>query len=53
MAVHPDQQEAAAWFLENVKPEPQRGFGKVKERDRFVCQNPECGRRTLRAQGGW
>jgi len=50
MAVHPDLPEAAAWLLENVKPEPQRGFGKVKERDRFVCQNPECGRRSLRAQ---
>jgi len=50
MAVHPDLPEAAAWLLENVKPEPQRGFGKIKERDRFVCQNPECGRRSLRAQ---
>jgi hypothetical protein len=50
MAVHPDLREAAEWFLENVKPEPQRGFGKVKERDRFVCQNPECGRRSLRAE---
>jgi hypothetical protein len=50
MAVHPDLPEAATWFLENVKPEPQRGFGKVKVRDRFVCQNPECGRRSLRAE---
>jgi hypothetical protein len=48
MAVHPDLPEAAEWFLENVKPEPQKGFGKVKERDRFICQNPECGRRNLR-----
>jgi len=39
---------AARWFLENVKPEPQKGFGKVKERDDFRCQNPECRRRTLR-----
>jgi hypothetical protein len=50
MAVHPELPVAAAWFVENVKPEPQRGFGKVKERDRFVCQNPECGRRSLRAE---
>jgi hypothetical protein len=48
MAVHPDLPEAAEWFLENVKPEPQYGFGKVKERDRFTCRNPECGRRNLR-----
>ncbi|MBW2254417.1 MAG: HNH endonuclease [Deltaproteobacteria bacterium] len=50
VAVHPDLPEAAVWFLKNIRPEPQRGFGKVKERDRFVCQNPECGRRTLRAE---
>ncbi|MBW1877628.1 MAG: HNH endonuclease [Deltaproteobacteria bacterium] len=49
MAVHPDLPQAAEWFVETVRPEPQKGFGKVKERDRFVCQNPECGRRSLRA----
>jgi len=48
LAVHPDLPEAAGWFLENVRPDPQRGFGRVKERDCFVCQNPECGRRNLR-----
>ena len=49
VTVHADLPEAARWFLENVKPEPQKGFGKVKERDDFRCQNPECRRRTLRA----
>jgi len=33
VTVHADLPEAARWFLENVKPEPQKGFGKVKERD--------------------
>ncbi len=49
VTVHADLPAAARWFLENVKPEPQKGFGKVKERDDFRCQNPECRRRTLRA----
>ena len=49
VTVHADLPQAARWFLENVKPEPQKGFGKVKERDDFRCQNPECRRRTLRA----
>jgi len=49
VTVHADLPAAARWFLENVRPEPQRGFGKVKERDDFRCQNPECRRRTLRA----
>ena len=48
--VHPDLPEAAAWFIANVHIEPQRGFGKVKERDDYTCQNPECGRRSLRAE---
>jgi hypothetical protein len=39
---------ASRWWVENVELEPQRGFGQVKERDAFVCQNPECGRRSLR-----
>ncbi len=47
-SVHADLPAAARWFLENVRPEPQKGFGKVKERDDFRCQNPECRRRTLR-----
>lgn len=45
---HPRLLEAARWFLDTVQPPPQTGFGKVKERDRWTCQNPECGRRTLR-----
>ncbi len=39
---------ASKWLLETVQLEPQRGFGKVKERDRFRCQNPECWRVGLR-----
>jgi len=39
---------AARWFVEHVRVEPQRGFGKVKERDGYRCQNPECGRVSLR-----
>ena len=31
LTVHAVGSAAAAWFLENVKPEPQKGFGKVKE----------------------
>jgi hypothetical protein len=48
--VHADLPAAARWFLQEVKIEPQRGFGKVKERDHFTCRNPECGRRSLRVQ---
>ena len=48
VTVHADLPAAARWFLENVEPEPQKGFGKVKERDDFRCQNPECRRRGLR-----
>ncbi len=48
--VHADLPTAARWFLRTVRVEPQRGFGKVKERDRYTCRNPECGRRTLRSQ---
>jgi len=33
VTVHADLPTAARWFLENVQPEPQRGFGKVKERE--------------------
>jgi hypothetical protein len=45
--VHPDLPKAARWLLAVQLP-PQRGFGRVKERDRFVCANPECRRRALR-----
>jgi hypothetical protein len=48
--VHADLPTAARWFLQEVKIEPQRGFGKVKERDHHTCRNPECGRRSLRVQ---
>ncbi len=48
--VHVDLPKAARWFLENVRLDPQRGFGKVKERDNFTCRNPECGCRNLRVQ---
>jgi hypothetical protein len=48
--VHADLPEAARWFLREVRLEPQRGFGKVKERDRYTCRNPECGCRSLRVQ---
>lgn len=47
--VHPDLPEAARWLLAVQLP-PQRGFGRVKERDHFVCANPECRRRALRNQ---
>ncbi len=48
--VHVDLPVASRWFLEQVRIEPQRGFGKVKERDHYTCRNPECGRRSLRVQ---
>ena len=48
--VHADLPRAAAWFLENVRPEPQRGVGKAKEKADFTCRNPECGCRNLRVQ---
>ncbi len=48
--VHVDLPEAARWFLEQVKIERQYGFGRVKERDRYTCRNPECGCRSLRVQ---
>jgi hypothetical protein len=45
--VHPDLAAAARWLLAIPVP-PQRGFGKVKERDRFICANPECRRPAYR-----
>jgi hypothetical protein len=48
--VHADLPEAACWFLQEVRLEPQRGFGRVKERDHYTCHNPECGCRSLRVQ---
>ena len=46
----PELPEAARWFVEEVKLPVQRGFARVKERDYFQCQNPECGRITLRTE---
>lgn len=48
--VHPDLPAAARWLLFEVTLPRQRGFGKVKERDRYVCGNPECRRLALRNQ---
>jgi hypothetical protein len=48
LVVHPELVEAAIWFLDQVKPERQYGFGKVKERADYTCENPECGHRSLR-----
>lgn len=45
--VFPELLTAAIWLL-SLKIPPQRGFGVVKERDDFVCSNPECRRRALR-----
>ncbi len=42
--------EAARWFVDHVRIPPQRGFGRVKERDGYRCQNPECGRVSLRSE---
>jgi hypothetical protein len=47
--VHRDLAEAAAWYLQHAALERQRGFGRVKERDRHRCRNPECRRPTARA----
>jgi len=46
----PGLAEAARWFVKHVRIAPQRGFARIKERDRFRCQNPECGRTSLRAE---
>ncbi|MFZ5477761.1 MAG: HNH endonuclease [Myxococcota bacterium] len=48
-AVHRDLPAAARWYVANLQPAPQRGCGKVKERDRYRCRNPEDRRPTLRA----
>jgi len=42
--------EAAWWWVEHVVLPPQRGVGKIKERDGYTCQNPECRRTTLRVE---
>jgi len=48
--VHADLPQASRWFPGQVRLHPQRGFGKVKDRDHHTCRNPECGRRSLRVQ---
>jgi hypothetical protein len=48
--VHPDLLQAAKWLLETVQLDRQRGTGRAKERDGYCCQNPECGRRSLRVE---
>nr|MBA2320577.1 HNH endonuclease [Deltaproteobacteria bacterium] len=41
---------AARWWLETVRIPAKSGFARVKERDRHRCQNPECGRQSLRIE---
>ncbi len=41
---------AAQWWLATVRIPPKSGFGRVKERDGHRCQNPECGRQSLRIE---
>jgi hypothetical protein len=42
-----DLLEAARWFLQHGRPEPERGIGRARERDRRMCRNPECRRPGL------
>jgi hypothetical protein len=46
----PKLPEASKWFVNDVKLPKQYGFSKVKARDGFQCQNPECGKTTLRTE---
>jgi hypothetical protein len=48
--VPPDLLEAAEWFLETVQLPKQHDIGRVKERQGYCCQDPEC--RPAVAQGG-
>lgn len=41
---------AARWWVEHVVLPKRTGFRRVAERDRYRCQNPECGRLTLRCE---
>ena len=47
---HPMLLEAARWFLDTVHLPSQQSCGKAKEHQRWMCQNPECRRVTLRNQ---
>src|SRR5688572_5895466 len=44
----PELVPAAHWWVETVRLPPPRGFAAVKARDGYRCQNPECGRVSLR-----
>ncbi|MBT3220995.1 MAG: HNH endonuclease, partial [Proteobacteria bacterium] len=46
----PKLPEASKWFVNEVKLPKQYGFARVKARDGFQCQNPECRRTTLRTE---
>jgi len=50
LRAHPDLAVAARWFLENNPLPRPVGFGAVKRAACFRCQNPECGRVTLRVE---
>ncbi|NOY26659.1 MAG: HNH endonuclease [Oligoflexia bacterium] len=39
---------ASRWLLDTVHIPRQRGVGQIKERQHYICQNPECHRRSLR-----
>jgi hypothetical protein len=45
--VHPDQMEAARWYLANVKLPKQHGFEEVKEREAWTCECPRCYTTTI------
>jgi hypothetical protein len=40
--VHPDLVKASYWFLEHFVVPKQYGFEKVKEAQRWTCENPRC-----------
>jgi hypothetical protein len=49
--VHPDQMEAARWYLATVKVPKQYGFEAVKERAQWTCENPRCYVVTITCEG--
>jgi hypothetical protein len=49
--VHPDQLEAAHWYLATVKIPKQYGFEAVKERASWTCESPRCYVVTIRCEG--
>jgi hypothetical protein len=46
----PELPEASRWFVQEVNLPKQYGFARIKARDGFECQNPECRRTTLRTE---